>query len=142
MSSQPVVPFSEPPYLAGLPSPYYQPAHLEWQKACRDFISKHLLENALEWDTIETLPEHVFETFAKAGMLLPSLPAPLPVQWLKKLGIHKILTVPVEEWDYIHTMIYSDEVGQVSAGLKDGSVQSKGEMSRKRTDNMQRHDRQ
>lgn len=119
MSSQPVVPFSEPPYLAGLPSPYYKPTHLEWQKACREFISKHLLENALEWDTIETLPEHVFETFAKAGMLLPSLPAPLPVQWLKKLGIHKILTVPVEEWDYIHTMIYSDEVGNVQGRVKD-----------------------
>jgi len=122
MTSQPVVPFSEPPYLAGLPSPYYKPTHLEWQKACREFISKHLLENALEWDTIETLPEHVFETFAKAGMLLPSLPAPLPVAWLKKLGIHKILTVPVEEWDYIHTMIYSDEMARTGLAGPSGSL--------------------
>jgi acyl-CoA dehydrogenase len=44
-------------------------------------------------------------------MLLPTLPAPLPVEWLKKLGIHDILgVVKVEEWDYIHTMIYADEV--------------------------------
>ena len=112
MSSQPIVPFSEPPYLAGLPSPYYKPTHLAWQKACREFLNKHLLENALEWDTAETVPEHVFETFAKAGMLLPSLPAPLPVEWLKKLGIHDLLgVVKVEDWDYIHTAIYTDEVG-------------------------------
>lgn len=112
MSSTPIVPFSEPPYLAGLPSPYYKPTHLKWQKACREFISTHLLEHALEWDTEEILPEHVFETFAKAGMLLPSLPAPLPVEWLKRLGIHDLLgAVKVEDFDYIHTMIYSDEVG-------------------------------
>jgi acyl-CoA dehydrogenase len=110
-TSTPIIPFSEPPYLAGLPSPYYKPTHLKWQKACREFVSKHLLENALEWDTEETVPEHVFETFAKAGMLLPSLPPPLPVEWLKKLGIHDFLgVVKVEEFDYIHTLIYNDEV--------------------------------
>ena len=111
MSSKPIVPFSEPPYLAGLPSPYYKETHLSWQKACRTFLDKNLLENALEWDTAETVPEHVFETFAKVGMLLPSLPAPLPVEWLKRLEIHKLLDVlPIEEFDYIHTMIYCDEV--------------------------------
>jgi hypothetical protein len=111
MSSHPIIPFSEPPYLAGLPSPYYKPTHLAWQKACREFIQKNLLDNALEWDTAETLPEHVFQDFAKAGMLLPSLPAPLPVEWLKKLGIHELLgVVKVEDFDYIHTMIYCDEV--------------------------------
>ncbi len=34
-------------------------------------------------------------------MLIPSLTAPLPVQWLKRLGVHDILgVVRVEEWDY------------------------------------------
>ncbi|KAF2748144.1 short-chain specific acyl-CoA dehydrogenase mitochondrial precursor [Sporormia fimetaria CBS 119925] len=119
----PTVPFSEPPYLVGLPSPYYKPTHLAWQKACREFISKHLLEKALEWDTIETLPEHVFETFAKHGMLLPSLPAPLPVEWLKKLGIHELLgAVKVEDFDYIHTMIYSDEMARTGLAGPSGSL--------------------
>jgi acyl-CoA dehydrogenase len=79
------------------------------------------MEKALEWDTAETVPEHVFETFAKHGMLLPTLPAPLPAEWLKKLGIHDILgVVKVEEWDYIHTMIYADEV--CYAGSHPGNV--------------------
>jgi acyl-CoA dehydrogenase len=121
MSSTAFVPFSEPPYIVGLPSPYYKETHLRWQKACREFVNKHLIEHALEWDTAETVPEHVFETFAQAGMLLPTLPAPLPVEWLKKLGIHDILgVVKVEEWDYIHTMIYADEVRpQFAYVLKD-----------------------
>jgi hypothetical protein len=111
MSSTAYVPFSEPSYIVGLPSPYYKETHLRWQKACRKFVDDNLLEKALEWDTAETIPEHVFETFAKHGMLLPTLPAPLPAEWLKKLGIHDILgVVKVEEWDYIHTMIYADEV--------------------------------
>ncbi|KAF2003363.1 acyl-CoA dehydrogenase NM domain-like protein [Amniculicola lignicola CBS 123094] len=123
MTSRPIVPFSEPPYLAGLPSPYYKPTHLAWQKACREFIEKHLLENALEWDTLETLPEHVFATFAKTGMLLPSLPAPLPVAWLKRLGIHELLgVVKVEDFDYIHTLIYSDEMARSGLAGPSGSL--------------------
>ena len=46
-------------------------------------------------------------------MLIPSLPAPLPVRWLKRLGVHDVLgVVKVEEWDYIHTAIFSDEMSR------------------------------
>ncbi len=59
------------------------------------------------------VPAHVFDAFAKANMLIPNLPAPLPVNWLKKLGIHNILgAVRVEEWDYIHTAIFCDEMSR------------------------------
>ena len=106
----PGVPFSEPPWLMGLPSPYYTDSHRRWQKACRAFITEHLLDNALQWDEEGTVPEHVFETFAKANMLLPAMPAPLPVEWLHRLGIRDILGTKVEEWDYFHTAIFMDEV--------------------------------
>lgn len=106
-----VVPFSEPPYLSGLPSPYYNESHLRWQKTCRAFISENLLKHAIEWEREETVPEHVFTKFAEANFLIPNLPAPLPVAWLKKLGIHEMPGgIKVEEWDYLHTAIYIDEV--------------------------------
>ena len=105
------VPFSEPPYLCGLPSPYYTSSHILWQKACRAFIDQNLSQYAMEWEREGAVPEHIFSTFAEANMLIPALPAPLPVAWLKKLGINSILgTVKIEEWDYLHTMIYCDEV--------------------------------
>jgi acyl-CoA dehydrogenase len=67
----------------------------------------------MEWEREETVPEHLWETFAKNNMLLPNLPAPLPVAYLKKLGIHDILgVVKVEEWDYMHTGIYVDEMSR------------------------------
>ncbi|KAF1984658.1 acyl-CoA dehydrogenase [Aulographum hederae CBS 113979] len=111
-SSKAVIPFSEPPWLLGLPSPYYNESHHAFQPRCREFIQKHLLDNALEWDREEFIPEHVFESFAKANMLLPSFGAPLPVEWLRKLDIHDILGVRVEDWDYIHTAIYCDEMAR------------------------------
>ena len=105
------IPFSEPPYLAGLPSPYYSQSHRAWQKACSRFIHEKLHQYALEWETQETVPEHVFETFSEANMLIPTLPAPLPVEWLERLGIRDILgVVRVEDWDYLHMAIYTDEV--------------------------------
>ncbi|KAJ5437736.1 uncharacterized protein N7458_008734 [Penicillium daleae] len=104
------VPFAEPPYLRGLPSPYYTEGHRLFQKACRVFMYEHLLKNAMEWEKEGTVPEYVFKNFCKHNMLLPNLPAPLPVAWLKRLGIHDILGVKVEEWDYFYSAIYADEL--------------------------------
>src|ERR1700753_1298154 len=112
------IPFSEPPWLLGLPSPYYNDSHRRWQKACRQFIQENLINNAMEWDQNELVPEHVFNTFAENNMLIPSLPAPLPVEWLKKVGLHELPgNIKVEDFDYIHMLIYSDEVGNVSLSM-------------------------
>lgn len=43
-------------------------------------------------------------------MLIPSLPAPLPVKWLKTVGINQIGPVRVEDFDYIHMSIYGSEM--------------------------------
>ena len=77
----------------------------------------------MDWEREETVPEHLFETFAKHNMLIPNLPAPLPVSWLKKLGIHDILgVVKVEEWDYMHTGIYVDEMSRSGLAGPGGSL--------------------
>jgi acyl-CoA dehydrogenase len=116
MASQ--VPFAEPPWARGVPSPYYNDSHRRLQRACRQFIGENLTRHALEWETAEEVPSHVFGDFAAANFLLPSLPAPLPVQWLKRLGVtHMPGDVPVEEWDYLHGMIYTDEASCLSTSL-------------------------
>lgn len=77
----------------------------------------------MEWEREETVPEHVFQEFAKANMLIPSLPAPLPVGWLKRLGINDILgVVKVEDWDYLHMAIYSDEMARSGLAGPPGSL--------------------
>jgi acyl-CoA dehydrogenase len=117
-----LVPFSEPPWLSGLPSPYYKPTHKAFQKRCRAFIDEHLAPYAIEWEREETAPPHLFETFAKHNMLIPNLPAPLPKEWLHRVGIRDILGVPVEEWDYFHTSIYLDEMSRVGVTGPGGSM--------------------
>ncbi|TGJ79780.1 hypothetical protein E0Z10_g8982 [Xylaria hypoxylon] len=107
------IPFSEPPWLMGLPSAHYTDSHRKFQKAIRPFIQKHLLDHAIEWDKAETVPEHVWRDFTEANMLLPTLPAPLPVAWLKRLGIHELLGgLKVEDFDYMHSLIYADEMAR------------------------------
>lgn len=116
-------PFAEPPWLAGLPSPYHNDSHRKWQRDIRAFIEENLLQHAFEWEREETVPPHVFETFAKANMLIPNLPAPLPVEWLKKLGIHELLGgLKVEDFDYIHSAIYGDEMSRAGIGGPSASL--------------------
>ena len=113
----PNVPFAEPPYLNGLPSPYYTPALKKWQQACRAFIDKNLTQYAFEWEREETVPEHAFQTFSAANMLIPTLPSPLPVEQLKACGIHDILgVVKVEDFTYFHNLIYNDEMARSGLG--------------------------
>ena len=68
---------------------------------------------AMDWEREGTVPPEVFEKFAAANMLIPTLPAPLPVEWLKRLGVNDILGFRVEDWDYVYMMIYNDEVSVV-----------------------------
>lgn len=122
------VPFSEPPWLLGMPSPIFKETHRKWQANVRSFVESNLLPHAIEWEKAENVPPHVFETFAKANMLIPALPAPLPVEWLKRLGIHELLGgLEVEEFDYIHALIYADEMSR--AGLAGPGSSMTGGMS-------------
>lgn len=53
------IPFSEPPWLLGLPSPIFKPTHHAWQKTCRAFITENLHKHSLEWEKAGTVPPHV-----------------------------------------------------------------------------------
>ncbi|KAF2428601.1 short-chain specific acyl-CoA dehydrogenase mitochondrial precursor [Tothia fuscella] len=116
------VPFSDPAWLMGLPSPYYNESHRRWQATIRPWLEENLHKNAFEWDTAELLPESVFKTFAEAGMLIPSLPCPLPVEWLKRVGINDIMGVKVQDFDYMHMAIYSDEMSRSGLAGPPGSL--------------------
>jgi acyl-CoA dehydrogenase len=117
------VPFSDPPWLMGLPSAYYTESHRKWQKDVRAFVNKYLHENAIEWEKAETVPEHVFHDFAKANMLIPALPAPLPVEWLHRLGIHELLGgLKIEDFDYLHSVIFADEMVRTGLAGPAGSL--------------------
>ena len=117
MSAQEVpIPFAEPPWLLGLPSPYYNESHRQWQKDCREWLKDRFTAHTLEWEEEGTVPERVFKEFFAENMLIPYMPAPLPVEYLKSVGIHKILNLKVEDFDYTHFAIYVSEMKRSGVG--------------------------
>ena len=48
-------------------------------------------------------------------MLVPNLPAPLPVKWLKSVGITHVGPIAIQDFDYIHVIIYTSEM--IRSGL-------------------------
>lgn len=50
------IPFSEPPWLMGLPSAYYSESHRKWQKTCRAFIDKTMMPEGGEWEKKGDVP--------------------------------------------------------------------------------------
>ncbi|KAK4213158.1 acyl-CoA dehydrogenase [Rhypophila decipiens] len=117
------IPFSEPPWLNNLPTPIFKATHKRFQAAIRPLLQKILHDNAIEWETAETIPAHVFDEFAAAGLLPCALPAPLDVNLLKSLGItHLPGPTPVEEFDALHGVIFSDEMSRSGLAGPGGSL--------------------
>lgn len=101
----------------GFPSPYYNESHRKWQNSCRAFIQEHLHQHAMEWENDGDVPSHVFDTFSKHNMLIPNLPAPLPIAILHQLGIYELLGgLKVEDYDHIHFSIYINEMKAAGLG--------------------------
>jgi hypothetical protein len=56
MSKAVAIPFSEPPWLMGLPSAYYNDSHRQWQKTCRAFIDKVMMPEGGDWEKAGDVP--------------------------------------------------------------------------------------
>ena len=55
--------------------------------------------------------------------MIPNLSAPLPIKWLRKLGIHELPGgLKVEDFDYLHTLIYVDELARSGSLGPSGAV--------------------
>lgn len=50
------VPFAEPPWLNGLPSPYYNDSHRKWQKTCRALVDELLMPEGRDWEAAGDVP--------------------------------------------------------------------------------------
>ncbi|KAI9735364.1 MAG: hypothetical protein M1818_006559 [Claussenomyces sp. TS43310] len=56
-------------------------------------------------------------------MLIPNLPAPLPVKLLKEIGIEELPGgLKVADFDYLHTLIYTDELARVGTKGPTGAI--------------------
>lgn len=111
MSTPAVLPFSESPFNCGFPTPYHNESHRRFQKAAREWISENITKHAMEYEREESVPEDLYSRWVAAGFLPATQPAPLPVEWLKRCGIHEMPGgIKVEDFDGFHSAIFADEV--------------------------------
>ncbi|KAJ3548246.1 hypothetical protein NM208_g1109 [Fusarium decemcellulare] len=101
-----VTPFSEAPWLTGVPTPYYSQSHRNWQRTCESFING-LFKDGLQWQKAGSAPSDLWQTFAQAGFIVPCMPAPLPAAQLEAAGITELPGgLKVKDYDYFHYLMY------------------------------------
>lgn len=64
-------PFSDPPSVFGLPSPYYKESHHHLRKVVREWVNEHLTPNTGDWDEEGETPQWAYRQAAKDGLLVP-----------------------------------------------------------------------
>jgi len=77
------VPYAEPAWYRGTPTPYYKPSHVELRARMRAFVDEHLLPHVDEWEERcarygeEVDFKRLTRLAAGAGILAPMYPAAL-----------------------------------------------------------------
>ncbi|CAP79111.1 Pc06g01180 [Penicillium rubens Wisconsin 54-1255] len=124
------IPYAEPPWLCGLPSPYIRDSHRKLQRAMRDWVEKHLTPWHLRTSsrTLQTgkkssrLPQDLYKACAEAGILMPmAAGATIPQEWRNSYPI--MGDIEASEWDGFHDFIIHDEMTRVGGiGIPNGLI--------------------
>lgn len=95
------IPYAEPGWYRGEPTPYYKEHHVKWRKVVRDFVEKEIQPFANKWDEEKSFPvEELRKKAYAAGVLSPC--------WPKELGG----TPPEGGWDEFCNLIWNDELAR------------------------------
>lgn len=101
------IPFAEPAWYRGSPTPFYQEKHVAWRAKVRAWVEKELVPNADAWEDAKSFPvQEVRKKAYDAGILSPCYPV--------ELGG----TPPEGGWDHFMELIWQDELARCgSAGV-------------------------
>jgi len=114
------VPFGEPSHLQGIPSPYFKDSHIKLRSALRKFMVTEIMEDALEGEAKETVPDP--ELRLKVGEFGIIAMALGPGEHLKvpPNGLAGGIVKP-EEFDYFHELVTHEERSHLMCpGYEDG----------------------
>lgn len=99
------VPFGEPAWYRGIPTPYYQEKHVKWRAKVRNFVDTEMRPYANKWDEAKHTPfEELRKKAYDAGILSPC--------WPEELGG----TPPEGGWDNFMDLIWHDELARSGCG--------------------------
>lgn len=99
------LPYAEPAWYRGVPTPYYQEHHAAFRHKVRTWVTENLVPHVDEWDEAGLCPiEELRISAHQAGVLSPWAPA--------ELGG----TPPEGGWDEFMFVIWADEIARCGAG--------------------------
>eukprot|EP00929_Paragymnodinium_shiwhaense_P003055 TRINITY_DN103459_c0_g1_i1.p1 TRINITY_DN103459_c0_g1~~TRINITY_DN103459_c0_g1_i1.p1 ORF type:complete len:413 (-),score=98.40 TRINITY_DN103459_c0_g1_i1:212-1450(-) len=99
------IPYAEPAWYRGAPTPYYTESHAKFRETVRKFMEDEIIPFRDDWDEQGNFPlEELRLKAAAAGVLAPWAP--------KELGG----TPPEGGWDWLHFLIWVDETSRSGAG--------------------------
>lgn len=110
------IPWAEPSWYTGRPSPYYKDSHRRLRDAVRKWCEEHVTPYSEEWLEKGAVPPSLYQKCADAGLLIPiAAGKSIPKEWSHYPIIGGI---KASEWDGFHDFILWDELvrgGQVAS---------------------------
>ncbi|KAF2692123.1 acyl-CoA dehydrogenase-like protein [Lentithecium fluviatile CBS 122367] len=102
------LPWAEPSWYTGRPSPYYKESHRRLRDAVRKWCDEHIAPYTDEWVEAGAVPPSVYHECAKAGLLVPIASGKaIPKEW----SHYPIIAgIKPEEWDGFHDFVLWDEL--------------------------------
>ncbi|KAJ9611678.1 hypothetical protein H2200_004862 [Cladophialophora chaetospira] len=103
------LPWAEPSWYTGRPSPYYKDSHRQLRKAVRKWVEDNVIGRSEEWEAAGEVPKAVYLKCAEDGLLLPiATGRKIPAEWAGKYPI--VGGIKPEEWDGFHDFVLWDEL--------------------------------
>lgn len=108
-----LVPFADPSYMQGAPSPYFNETHIALRKEVREFVETYIFPYVDEWDAKGEVDPKLYEEFGRRGYLAAIAgQREYPVQYTDV----RIKSVPPEKYDFFHEVIIADEICRAASG--------------------------
>jgi hypothetical protein len=100
------LPFAEPPWYTGRPTPYYNASHAKLRAAVRQWVTDNVDSEA--WEAAGKVPDEIYHKCARDGLLMPiAAGRKIPEEWY---GMKIIGDIPPEEWNGAHDHVLWDEL--------------------------------
>lgn len=112
MAQSASLPFSEPAWLGGLESPYYNESHRNLQSYVRKYIDDNIMPHALEWEAKGDCPDDAKDSYLNSGIAL----ADVPTQY-RPAHLRSLAGIPTDELDAFHNLILMDESFRFEGGI-------------------------
>jgi len=108
-----LVPYADPAWYQGFPSPYYNQSHVDLRGEIRRWVDDKVAANVHDWDEAKNVPEEIYKELGTKGFLAGLLGLETyPSEYVK----NSVKSVSPDKWDSFHEFIITDELSRPGSG--------------------------